>query len=72
MLRAGCLVLARRLRSTVLLVGALAALAVASAAAQTTNGVIAGVVSDAQSGVLPGVTVTGRNAETGFTRTVVT
>jgi hypothetical protein len=42
------------------------------AAAQTTNGVIAGVISDAQGGVLPGVTVTGRNPETGLTRTVVT
>ena len=31
------------------------------AAAQTTNGVISGIVSDAQGGVLPGVTVTGRN-----------
>jgi hypothetical protein len=41
-------------------------------AAQTTNGVITGAVSDAQGGVLPGVTVTARNAETGFTRTVVT
>ena len=44
----------------------------AAAAAQTTNGVISGIVSDAQGGVLPGVTVTGRNIETGITRTVVT
>ena len=43
-----------------------------SAIAQTTNGVINGVVSDAQGGVLPGVTVTVRNVDTGFTRTVVT
>src|SRR5689334_22875931 len=42
------------------------------AAAQTTNGVISGIVTDAQGGVLPGVTVTGRNIETGITRTVVT
>src|SRR5438552_12620217 len=42
------------------------------AAAQTTNGVISGIVSDAQGGVLPGVTVTGRNIETGITRTEVT
>ncbi|PYR75507.1 MAG: hypothetical protein DMF87_20375 [Acidobacteria bacterium] len=42
------------------------------AAAQTTNGVISGIVSDAQGGVLPGVSVTGRNIETGITRTVVT
>src|SRR5215510_9066922 len=40
--------------------------------AQTTNGVISGIVSDAQGGVLPGVTLTLRNAETGFTRTAVT
>jgi hypothetical protein len=43
-----------------------------AAAAQTTNGVIAGIVSDAQGGVLPGVAVTIRNADTGFTRAVVT
>ena len=42
------------------------------AGAQTTNGVIAGMVTDAQGGVLPGVTLTVRNADTGFTRTVVT
>ncbi|MBI2186976.1 MAG: TonB-dependent receptor [Acidobacteria bacterium] len=51
---------------------ALMALAAAPAAAQTTNAVLSGVVSDAQGGVLPGVTVTVRNTETGFTRTVVT
>ena len=33
------------------------------ATAQTTNGVISGIISDAQGGVLPGVTVTARNAE---------
>src|SRR5262245_30983112 len=42
------------------------------AAAQTTNGVISGIVSDARGGGIPGVTVTGRNIETGITRTVVT
>ncbi|HEY3161977.1 MAG TPA: carboxypeptidase-like regulatory domain-containing protein, partial [Vicinamibacterales bacterium] len=42
------------------------------AMAQTTNGVISGIISDAQGGVLPGVTVTARNAETGLMRTVVT
>ena len=40
--------------------------------AQTTSGTIAGLVTDAQSAVLPGVTLTLRNAETGFTRTAVT
>src|SRR5258705_11556717 len=43
-----------------------------AAMAQTTNGVISGIISDAQGGVLPGVTVTARNAETGLARTVVT
>ena len=47
-------------------------LVAAPATAQTTNGVISGIISDAQGGVLPGVTVTGRNIETGITRTVVT
>src|SRR5215813_14240774 len=42
------------------------------AAAQTTNGVISGIVADAQGGVLPGVTVTGRNIDTGLSRSVVT
>jgi len=42
------------------------------AGAQTTNGAIAGIVSDAQGGVLPGVTLTLRNSDTGLTRTVVT
>ena len=42
------------------------------ASAQTTNGAIAGIVSDAQGGVLPGVTLTLRNTDTGLTRSVVT
>ena len=42
------------------------------AGAQTTGGAITGVVMDAQGGVLPGVTVTARNADTGMTRTTVT
>jgi hypothetical protein len=46
--------------------------AAAPSVAQTTNGVIAGIISDAQGGVLPGVTVTGRNLDTGISRTVVT
>jgi hypothetical protein len=60
----------RRVSIAALLVGLIAA--ASPAAAQTTNGVISGIVSDAQGGVLPGVTVTGRNIETGITRTVVT
>jgi carboxypeptidase family protein len=42
------------------------------AGAQTTGGAITGVVTDAQGGVLPGVTLTARNADTGMTRTTVT
>ena len=63
----------------VLMTAAVLALALAlclsaatSAMAQTTNGVISGIVSDAQGGVLPGVAVTGRNVDTGATRTIVT
>src|SRR5207244_11244191 len=44
----------------------------ASAAAQGERGVIGGTVADAQGGVLPGVTVTARNINTGFTQTTVT
>jgi hypothetical protein len=44
----------------------------AAAEAQTTNGVISGIVSDAQGGVLPGVTVTARNVETGVMRDITT
>src|SRR5688572_29728703 len=44
----------------------------AATTAQTTNGVISGIVSDAQGAVLPGVTLTLRNTETGLTRTNVT
>jgi hypothetical protein len=42
------------------------------AMAQTTTGVISGIIVDAQGGVLPGVTVTARNTDTGVLRTVVT
>ena len=40
--------------------------------AQVANAVITGIVTDAQGGVLPGVTITVRNAESGVTRTIVT
>src|SRR5678809_180068 len=42
------------------------------AMAQSTNGVISGIVADAQGGVLPGVTVTARNVDTGATRNITT
>ena len=44
----------------------------APAAAQGESGVITGTVADAQGGVLPGVAVTVRNVDTGFTQTAVT
>ena len=44
----------------------------ANAAAQGTNAAVTGVVTDEQGGVLPGVTVTVRNVETGTVRTVIT
>src|SRR5947207_7916161 len=36
------------------------------------NAQITGVVKDSSGGIVPGVTVTGRNAENGFTRVAVT
>ena len=44
----------------------------APAAAQGERGVIGGTVTDAQGGVLPGVTITARNINTGFTQSNVT
>src|SRR5204862_1047063 len=44
----------------------------APAAAQGERGVIGGTVADAQGGVLPGVTITARNINTGFTQSAVT
>src|SRR5258705_10192838 len=41
-------------------------------AAQNTSGAIAGTITDTQGGVLPGVTLTVMNAETGVARTAVT
>ncbi len=43
-----------------------------AATAQTVTGTVQGTVSDRSGGVIPGVTVTIRNAETGLTRVVVT
>ena len=44
----------------------------APAFAQVANAVVTGIVTDAQGGVLPGVTITVRNADSGVTRTIVT
>jgi outer membrane receptor protein involved in Fe transport len=64
----------RRIRTTaVLLVVLLAALAAPTpAGAQQTTGIIEGRVVDQSGGVLPGATVTLRNAETGVERSGVT
>jgi hypothetical protein len=40
--------------------------------AQVANAVVTGIVTDAQGGVLPGVTITVTNAESGVVRTIVT
>src|SRR2546425_8694013 len=46
--------------------------AVVSASAQVSNAVVTGIVADAQGGILPGVTITVTNAESGVVRTIVT
>jgi len=43
-----------------------------SAAAQVTSAAIVGTITDSSGGALPGVTVTARNVDTGFNRTVPT
>src|SRR6266550_685609 len=58
----------RRLGSIMLLVAAMHA----AASAQETTGTITGVTTDSTGGVLPGVTVTVKNTNTGTSRTVVT
>src|SRR5687767_4267235 len=45
--------------------------AVSSASAQQTTGNITGRITDAQGAAVPGVTVTGKNASTGLSRTEV-
>ena len=54
------------------LLALLAVCATASAAAAQSSGQIAGTIRDASAGVLPGVTVTVKNVNTGLTRTEVT
>ena len=61
-----------RQRSCQLLVLLLALGLAATASAQGERGVITGTVTDAQGGVLPGVAITVRNVDTGFTQTDVT
>jgi outer membrane receptor protein involved in Fe transport len=59
-------------RSRLALVVFLSLVLALPAVAQTVTGTIQGTVSDRSGGVLPGVTVTIRNAETGLQRVVVT
>ena len=50
----------------------LAAVAAIPASAQSAGGAIVGTTVDSQGGVLPGVSITARNADTGVNRTAVT
>src|SRR4051812_43579816 len=59
-------------RGVVAFVLALFLASVAHAQGQAINGTIEGTVTDASSGVLPGVVVTVRNTDTGETRSVIT
>ncbi len=60
----------KKIIALVIVLGALAA-AAAPAWAQQTTGTITGRIVDAQGAVVPGVTVTGKNVATGFTRSEV-
>ena len=62
----------RTCRTAVLLVILALATAVPVAAQGEASAVVTGIITDAQGGVLPGVTVTLRNVESGTTRTTVT
>ncbi len=62
----------RRTASRLLVILALVALAATSLQAQTVTGTMQGRVTDTSGAVLPGVTVTIRNMETGLERVVVT
>ena len=55
-----------------LLVAATALALPAPGFAQSSGGAIAGIVADAQGGVLPGVVVTAKNADSGVLRSTVT
>ena len=61
----------KKIMALACVLGALA-FAAAPAWAQQTTGTIAGRIVDAQGAVVPGATVTGKNVETGFTRSEVT
>ena len=61
----------KKIMALACVLGALA-FAAAPAWAQQTTGTIAGRIVDAQGAVVPGATVTGKNVQTGFTRSEVT
>lgn len=64
---------ATRVSRVALLIAALCSMALPHAArAQSTNATVSGTITDANGGVLPGVTVTAINQQTGLTRAVVT
>ena len=60
-----------RCAQAVLALMVMLAAATLPAAAQGTGGALVGTITDAQGGVLPGVTVTVRNVDTGLVRTTV-
>ena len=62
----------RRIVLTVFVLGLVLALPGAAAAQSSDTAAVLGTIVDAQGGVLPGVTVTAKNVETGVTRSDVT
>src|SRR6266550_6388673 len=62
----------RTLRFGTLLVLLASLIFAGTATAQNTSGAIAGTITDTQGGVLPGVSITVTNADTGVARTEVT
>ena len=66
----GVLVMKNNTLIAALFVGLLALPLASAASAQVTTATIVGTITDSSGGALPGATVTARNAETGFNRTV--
>ncbi len=70
-MREGALLSQHRICQVMVLLLAVGLGVAVPARAQVTSGVITGTITDPQGGVLPGVTLTLRNVDTGFTRTTV-
>ncbi len=70
--RGGCAVVRKTTLIACLLVGLLGLLSASDAGAQVTTATIVGTITDSSTAALPGATVTARNVDTGFTRTVPT